>query len=73
MVNTQNNNNEKLSELKNKIDKERTELLKQMLDADSRKDTDNYEYLEKCKLQCDAEIRLINHITNGFKDEFIMH
>ena len=63
---------EKLSELKKEISEKCDELLNEMNKAISDNDGSAYISLKQRELQCQAELRLIKHIENGFKDKFLI-
>ena len=55
---------EKLKNLKELIEAKNDELLKEIAHALSKNDMASYEYLKSLQLQCQAELRLINHINS---------
>ena len=63
---------EKLKKLKLKIEARQTELLNEMSSTIKNRQMTHLDNLDKQKLQCDAEIRLINHILNNFEGEFVI-
>ena len=63
---------DELNELEYKIRKRRDEIIKEMNSAIKNRQMTHSDNLEKQKLQCDAEIRLINHIENNFEGEFVI-
>ena len=63
---------DELNELEYKIRKRRDEIIKEMNSAIKNRQMTHLDNLEKQKLQCDAEIRLINHIENNFEGEFVI-
>ena len=63
---------DELNELEYKIRKRRDEIIKEMNSDIKNRQMTHLDNLEKQKLQCDAEIRLINHIENNFEGEFVI-
>lgn len=63
---------EKMSELKQRIIDKRNELLKEINQSLANGYSSEYNYLKSLELQCSAELRLINHIENGMNDTFII-
>lgn len=62
----------KLGSLKEDIKKKDEELLKEICNATANNNIEQYNYLKQLQLQCAAELRLIKHIEDGFKDEFFI-
>lgn len=55
---------ERTRELKEMIEAKSTELTKEIAHALSNNDNSSYEYLKSLQLQCQAEIRVINHLAS---------
>lgn len=62
----------KMNKLKEEISNKNNELIKEINQALSNDDNATYEHLKQLQLQCAAELRLIKHIENEFKDDFII-
>lgn len=62
----------KLGSLKEDIKKKDEELLKEICNATANNNIEQYNYLKQLQLQCAAELRLIKHIEDEFKDEFFI-
>lgn len=64
--------NEKLNELKCKIEEKEEMLFKQISKALADGDNSTYNRLKQMQLQCKAELRLIAYIENGMEGEFFI-
>lgn len=64
---------DKMEEIKKKIEEKRDELLNEINQALGNNDNSAYQHLKSMQLQCDAELRIINHIENNFENnDFII-
>lgn len=62
----------KLNKLKKEITDKQDELFKEISVALGNGDNDTYNCLKQLQLQCSAELRLISHIENGMKGDFMI-
>ena len=62
-----------LMKLKDYIEKEEEKLLFRISEAFSNGDESTYNSLKQRQLQCTAELRLIQHIENNFKGDFMIY
>lgn len=63
---------EKMEDLKKKIEEKLEELNKEINKALGSNDRETYNHLKQLQLQCTAELRLIKHIEDGFKEVFLI-
>jgi hypothetical protein len=64
--------NTELQELKARIEKRKNEVQYQMNTAVLQGRSSDADSLKQQELQCQAELRLIKHIENDYKDKFII-
>lgn len=62
----------KMEELQVEIQEKENQLFKEISDALARGDNITYLHLKQMQIQCSAELRLIKHIKDGFKDNFVI-
>lgn len=64
---------EKLNQLKSKIEEQEDRILAQISEALKNDDESTFNVLKQRQLQCTAELRLIQHIENNFKGDFMIY